>query len=157
MVKHDEEWLSKTVLEMSDKLTEIDTRLNQKHDEIAELKRVESEKYERDRYFIENMSKISTVLDRLDKELVVTRDEFKHNQTETRKELNSINKQVNFIDTVSSSMGKMEAEVKDIKEDVDFLMSEVSAGSGRSEIVRWIIPVFVTIIGLCVTLIELGV
>lgn len=150
MTQHDLKWLNQTVMDMSEKMADIDARLEREHDAIVDLKQTESSKYERDKYFIENMSKISTVLDRLDRELVVTRDEFKHNQQETRKELNTINKQVNFIDTVSSSLKEMKTEVKDMKEDVDFLMSSASAGSGRSEAMMWIIPVFITVIGLIV-------
>lgn len=59
------EWLKEVTIHQGEKLTEVEIRLNKKHEEIIEIKKEESKKHEREMQFLENMTKTSTLLNRV--------------------------------------------------------------------------------------------
>lgn len=136
----DYNWLKQETIKQGEEIATINARLDKKHEDILEIRQDEAEKRKRDEYFIENMSKISAVLDRLNRDV-----------SDNKKNIDSLQKELNFVNTVSKSIDSLQLDIKQLQEDVDCLKQESNAHNGATGAVKYLIYLLFAIIGFMIS------
>ncbi len=136
----DYNWLKQETIKQGEEIATINARLDKKHENILEIRQDEAEKRKRDEYFIENMSKISAVLDRLNRDV-----------SDNKKNIDSLQKELNFVNTISKSIDSLQLDIKQLQEDVDCLKQESNSHAGATGAVKYFIYLLFALIGFMIS------
>lgn len=133
-------WLKKDVKKHGEQLAIHEQRINRKHEDILELKADEVKRNEKDLQFIETITKTTTLLDKISKQVDAT-----------QKEMNTLRDDIDYLDKVTEQISNTQKELDKLKSDVDSLMDDNLKNKGRADATKYIIALFFTVFGGTIT------
>lgn len=129
-------WLKKDVKKHGEQLAIHEQRINRKHEEILELKADEVKRNEKDLQFIETITKTTTLLDKISKQVDAT-----------QREMNTLRDDINYLDKVTEQIRNTQKELDELKMDVNSLMGDNLKNKGKFDATKYIVALFFTIFG----------